>query len=695
MSRDERPSRALVLAPTGRDAGLITSMLGELAIDAVTCADVPRLAKHLRLGAGLAIVADEALTEVDLRPLVEFIRDQGDWSDLPIILLTRRGGIAAQNHDLQQFAETLGNVSFLERPFHPATLASLVKAAARSRQRQYEARARHEEIIERERQLQTALTAGHLGSWSLDVDSMELHTSEAAREHFGIRTLPLRYEDLIASIHPDDRARREGVLQHSLETGADYIDEYRNIRPDGSVHWIDVRARALTDIAGRVTRLTGVSSDITARKLSEIERDRLMQELAAERIALSNLTRSLEERVEERTAQLKAEIATREKAQLQLLQSQKMESVGQLTGGIAHDFNNLLMAVIGSLELLGKRLPSDAGLRRLVDGAMQGALRGASLTKRMLAFARQQELKTSAVDLSSLVIGMQELLQRSIGPQIDLRVQVRPGLPPAEIDANQLELAILNLAINARDAMPEGGRINVHVDEDTIGRQNEHRLKPGRYLFVRISDTGTGMDAETLSRAIEPFFSTKPSGKGTGLGLSMTHGLATQLGGALSLSSELGKGTVATIWLPLADTTAETAAAAVQPPEKTRALNILIVDDDPLVATSTVDMLEDLGHTVTEANSGKRALEILASNPAVEVMVTDQAMPGMTGVELVERVRSTRPGLPILLVTGYADLSTRKLPHLPRLSKPFQQAQLQAALELLVKQSSQRTLTGS
>ena len=686
MSAD-RSTRSLVFAPTGRDAALIVSMLGDLDVNADVCQSVGELAEQMRLGAGLVIIADEALRMVDLSPVSEFLRIQGSWSDLPVILLTHRGGTVSPDPELRQLAEILGNVSFLERPFHPATLASMVRAAGRNRQRQYEARARHEEIIERENELQTALRAGRLGSWTLEVGRMHLQVSDAARAHFGRRAGgAFTYEDLLHAIHPEDRETRVMALTRAIATGDDYLGEFRNIWPDGSVHWMDVRARALRDATGRVTRLVGVSSDITDRKNAEFERERLVRELAAERTLLSNFTRTLEERVEERTAQLRTETTMREQAQLQLLQSQKMESVGQLTGGIAHDFNNLLMAIMGSLEILRKRLPPDPGLRRLVDGAIQGATRGASLTQRMLAFARQQNLKTTAVDLGSLLVGMQELLHRSIGPHIDLRVQVKPDLQPAEVDAHQVELAILNLAINARDALPQGGSITIEVDQELVDEWTpcNERLKAGPYIRIRVTDTGTGMDAITLAKAIEPFFSTKPAGKGTGLGLSMTHGLAMQLGGAFGLSSQVGKGTVATLWFPCAITRVADVEATAPRQQASRTAKILLVDDDPLVAMSTVEMLEDLGHRVTEAHSGQRALELLDSGELIDLLVTDHAMPGMTGMELATIVHDKHPDLPVLLVTGFADLPPSTFHELPRLSKPYQQAQLQAAIAALL-----------
>jgi PAS domain S-box-containing protein len=657
---DAQSLRALVLAPCGRDAPLAVALLNEAGVAADICADLKSLAHELNEGAGLAIIADEAVQTADLRPLVGFLLAQPAWSDIPIILLTQRGGGPESSPAAVRLGEILGNVSFLERPFHPATLSSMARSAVRGRCRQYEARSRLDEICEREQQLQTALTAGRLGSWTLDVELMVFHASATSRAHFGVAgNNEFTYEDLRRVIYRDDLERMTQALQESLSSGADYVAECRNIRPDGSIHWVDVRARALRNAAGTVVHLAGVSSDITARKNSELERERLLGELAVERTALSQL-----------------------KAQEQLLQSQKMESVGQLTGGIAHDFNNLLMAVMGNLEILRKRVPDEAGTRRLIDGALLGAQRGASLTQRMLAFARQQDLKTTSADIGALVCGMRELLRRSLGPQIALHFHIDPGLPPAEVDAHQVELAVLNLAINARDAMPEGGVIDIRVDQRHL--DGEYGLRPGTYLRIQISDTGSGMDSATLAKAIEPFFSTKPLGKGTGLGLSMTHGLAVQLGGHLDLASEIGVGTVAAFWLPMASgpvAEVEPVAGASAP---IRAATILVVDDDPLIAMSTVDMLEDLGHIAIEANSGKRALEIIDAGQDIDLMMTDQAMPEMTGIQLAEIVRSKRPNLPVLLATGYADLPASRLANLPRLSKPYRQAQLQAEIEKLL-----------
>jgi len=313
---------------------------------------------------------------------------------------------------------------------------------------------------------------------------------------------------------------------------------------------------------------------------------------------------------------------------------------------------------------------------------MQGAERGASLTQRLLAFARQQDLRAVSVDLRSLIRDMTNLLERSLGPRVEVRLDIKGGLPPARIDPNQLELAILNLAINARDAMPDGGPIEIRVDEQRITK--DVVLTSGHYLRLSVIDTGTGMTPETLERAIEPFFSSKPLGKGTGLGLSMVHGLAVQLGGVLRLTSTVGKGTTATLLLPVATAAPEVEVPALLTQGVKRSAVILFVDDDPLIAMSTIEMLEDLGHHVIGANSGLHALDILRSEQPIDLMMTDHVMPGMTGVELAAATREVRPLLPILLATGYAELPDGAQLDLPRLAKPYHQDQLRERLDQML-----------
>ncbi|MBB3934229.1 PAS domain-containing hybrid sensor histidine kinase/response regulator [Aureimonas phyllosphaerae] len=373
-------------------------------------------------------------------------------------------------------------------------------------------------------------------------------------------------------------------------------------------------------------------------------------------------------------------------AQSALRQSQKLEAIGQLTGGVAHDFNNLLMAILGNLELLRKHLPADPRTARLIDGAVLGAQRGTALTQRLLAFARRQDLSVEPRDLSEIVNGMVDLLEQSIGSGIELAISHPAEAPIALVDANQMELAILNLAVNARDAMPNGGQLTLEIDHAA----GDGDLVPGDYVRVVMTDTGQGMDDETLKKATEPFFSTKGVGKGTGLGLSMIHGLASQLQGTLRLSSVVGEGTRAELWLPRASRdAAPIVVAAAEPiivePGELPPARILVVDDDMLVSMSTVDMLRDLGHDVLEAASGAEALEILAQDGPFDLMITDYAMPRMNGAELARAARGSYPRLPILLATGNAEMPADERLDLPRLGKPYNQSQLATQLHRLLR----------
>ncbi len=407
---------------------------------------------------------------------------------------------------------------------------------------------------------------------------------------------------------------------------------------------------------------------------------------------LENMNAELERRVDERTAELaqtnaeleqRVEERTREReaALAQVHEMQKLESLGQLTGGLAHDFNNLLMAILGNLDLLAKKLPGEPPLKRLVDAAIRSAERGAALTKRMLAFARRQELAPEAVDVVRLIKSMAEMLQRSIGPAIDITMEFADRLALIRVDPNQLELALLNLALNARDAMPQGGRLTFAAERRKL-EAHAHGIKPGDYVCISVTDTGIGMDEVTLKRAAEPFFTTKEVGKGTGLGLSMVYGLAAQSEGGTWLSSQPGAGTTVELWLPVVETDAagQSLAAAQSAAAGAPPCNILIVDDDPMVAATTAAMLEDLGHSVLVASSGALAMTLIHSDSRIDLVITDHAMPGMTGVELSKHIRQAEPNMPIILATGYADLLAGDDPGLPRLSKPYRRNELETML---------------
>jgi len=382
-------------------------------------------------------------------------------------------------------------------------------------------------------------------------------------------------------------------------------------------------------------------------------------------------------------ASLKREIEDHRATAANLHQALKMEALGQLTGGIAHDFNNLLMAVSGSLALLRPRLPEDDSKSlRLLNNAVAGANRGAALTQRLLAFSRRQDLQPEAVDLASLLDGIAELLRRSAGPAHSIVMQVSDGLPPALADPAQLELAVLNLVLNARDAMPDRGDILITARLEPVEEPGTG-LGPGDYLVLAVIDRGTGMDPETLARATEPFFTTKGIGKGTGLGLSMVDGLAAQSNGRLILRSRKGEGTVAELWLRRADPAEQTSDATAAPPapKPKRRLSVLLVDDDPLVLASTAGMLEELGHAVVEAAGARPALERVRAGLPVDLVVTDYGMPGMSGADLAEELRRLRPGLPVILATGYGELPAATPADVTSLRKPFGQDVLGAAIE--------------
>ncbi|QJX08934.1 MULTISPECIES: hybrid sensor histidine kinase/response regulator [Rhizobium] len=474
---------------------------------------------------------------------------------------------------------------------------------------------------------------GNVSSWNFGAERIKgYRPQEIIGRHFSTFYTP---EDREAGL-PETAlgiARAEGRFER----------EGWRVRKDGTRFWASIVIDAIHDEEGDVLGFAKITRDITEKMETQ---------------------RALEQAREE------------------LFQSQKMEAIGQLTGGIAHDFNNLLMAVLGSLEILKKRMPQDLSLTSLVDNAMQGAQRGAALTQRMLAFSRRQELHMEPIDVSGLVRGMMDMLSRSLGPLTVIETSFPVRLPTILTDPNQLEMAILNLVVNARDAMPSGGRIVLRASEESVP-SGKSPLPPARYVRIAVIDEGEGMDAKTVEQAITPFFTTKGVGKGTGLGLSMVQGLATQSGGRLILKSSLGEGTTAELWFPIVIAEQVTATAADLPQREENAprqLRIVAVDDDGLVLMNTTLMLEDLGHTVFEAMAGPEALDILREQ-RVDLVICDHAMPRMTGAQLAEAIRKEWPEIPIILATGYAEIPEGAgIANLPRLGKPFSQAQLAEAI---------------
>ena len=542
--------RVLILAPLGRDSVIAETILREAGLPVRICDDLPRLLGDLEAGVGLAVIAEEALQNASYPLLVRWIEQQPPWSDLPVVLIAHRGGGVERNPVARRVAAALGNVIFLERPFHPTTLVSVVQTALRGRRRQYEARERIETIR------------------------------------------------------------------------------------------------------------------------------------AAETL--------LERRVEERTAelasanrQLAGQIAERERVEGVLRQTQRLEAVGQLTSGVAHDFNNLLTVVLGNVHQI-QRKPDHPNTSQRLQMIAQAAERGAQLTAQMLAFSRRQRLEPCAVDLNDTVLSMRDLLQSTMGGSVRIETELQPDLWPAMIDPTQIELVILNLAINARDAMEVGGTVTVETANVTLGPPARAEEAPaGSYVMVAVSDNGPGMTPDILTKVFEPFFTTKEVGKGSGLGLSQVFGLAKQSGGGVRIDSAPGQGASVKVFLPRASEAPKAPAACerslAQPSGKD--FKVLVVDDDSAVREVTAAILHDLGYGVVEAGSGGAALDMLDRESEIDLMLVDFAMPGMNGAEVAREVQARRPGLPVVFVTGYAD--TDRLAGVAGngiVRKPFVQADLAAKL---------------
>jgi signal transduction histidine kinase len=514
--------RTLICAPRGRDAVVAKGILRDARLDSVICLDPAELFQKIKCGADLAIITEEAIRSFDARDLGNWVASQPPWSDFPFILLTEHGGGLERNPAAARLTELLGNVTFLERPFHPTTLVSVVQTGLRGRRRQYE-------------------------------------------------------------------------CQHLAE-----------------------------ELESRVVERT--------------------TELAAA------------------NRQLLSQIQERERVESTLRQMQRLEAVGQLTSGVAHDFNNLLTVVLGNIGFLEKGLVAagvNGKLAQRLDYMRAAAERGAKLTDQLLSFSRRQRLEPRSLDLNESVAGMRDLLHSTLGGSVHIETKLHRGLWAALADPTQLELAVLNLAINARDAMQVGGTLKVETENVTLGPALYPEEPPeGDYVGVCVSDTGTGMTEEVRARVFEPFFTTKEAGKGSGLGLSQVLGFAKQSGGGVRIVSRIGEGTSVHIYLPRAEggrIKEKLGSAEVSTPHTFSGARILLIDDDNAVREITREMLNELGYLVFEVGSGGAALDFLEKEPNIHLMIADFAMPGMNGAELARQTQANRRNLPILFVTGYAD----------------------------------------
>lgn len=542
--------------------------------------------------------------------------------------------------------------------------------------RQAEDALRKSEALAREnvQRVQLAMAAGAIiGTWSWDVPANRFTVDEGFAAAFGfdpaLGRSGLSLEQVVATVHPDDQAGLAEAINAALARGGPYAHQYRTRRADGKYYWLEANGRVDLSPDGTALSFPGVLLDIEGRRSLEAERDRAIA-------ALRTLTDTLEHRVEERTAALlQAEEALR--------QSQKMEAVGQLTGGLAHDFNNILAGISGSLDLMKTRLAQGrlSDIDRYLTGAQSAVKRAAGLTQRLLAFSRRQTLDPKPSDINRVVADMHDLISRSVGPGIAIETVAADGLWTAFVDVGQLENALLNLCINARDAMPDGGRLTIETGNRWLDERaaKERGVPPGQYLSLCVSDTGTGMPPDVVERAFDPFFTTKPIGQGTGLGLSMVYGFAGQSGGAARIYSEVGKGTMICIYLPrhLGDgVEADLVTELERPAPAAGQSTILVVDDEPLVRMVAVEILEELGHSVLEADDGPSALRVLIARPDIDLLITDVGLPnGMNGRQLADAVRVQRPELNVLFITGYAENAVLNHGHLERgmqvITKPF------------------------
>ena len=556
--------RVMILAPIGRDGSASGDLLRKGGLTAHVVDDLTGLLAGLKLGAGAAFVAEEALFNEDLTALQHWIAEQPPWSDFPFVVLTSHLDNPRTNIWRQTLASRLQNVSMLERPLQAITLTSAMRVALRARRRQYEVKA----LIE---------------------------AQEQAAEH--------------------------------------------------------------------------------------------LEALVAER------TQELEKANED----LKRQMTERERVEASLRQSQKMESVGQLTGGLAHDFNNLLTGISGSLELTKARLSQRKvdSVDRYIVAAQEAVKRAAALTHRLLAFSRRQALEPKPTNVNRLVTGMEELIRRTVGPAIHIEVVGAAGLWTTLVDPNQLENALLNLCLNARDAMPQGGRLTIETANRWLDERaaRDFDIAPGQYISLCVSDNGTGMAPDVVAHAFDPFFTTKPLGQGTGLGLSMIYGFARQSGGQIRIYSEVGKGTTMCLYLPRHDED-PTFYDAVNVPEASESPGdgevVLVIDDEPSIRMLISDVLSDTGYSVLEASDGPAGLRVLQSAARIDLLITDVGLPGgMNGRQVADAARALRPELRVLFITGYAENALAGNGQLEKgmhvLAKPFEVERLATKIRELVK----------
>ena len=920
MKRSTRSERALIVAPRGRDAAVAASILGEANLEAVPCASIPDLLRQLDAGAAFVITTEEAIAMSDLGPLAAWLGNQEEWSDLPFVLLTNSGGGLERNPSAKRYLDVLGNVTFLERPFHPTTLVSLARSALRGRLKQYEARARLAELAEGEarfrnmadhapvmtwvtdptgactylnrrwyeftgqtpeqaegfgwleavhpedrgwsgeaflaanvkrdsfrleyrlrrhdgsyrwaidaasprfgqsgeflgyvgsvfdiaerremeerlrvgeERLRLATEAAAVGTWDFDPVTGKLSWDDRCKALFGLSVYAsVDYEIFLAGLHPEDRTASDAAVKQALAPGGtgDFSIEYRTIGfEDGIERWIAARGRAFFDGSGRsARRFLGTVIDITSAKRANEILECRVEEALAQRKLLANIVegtdafvqvadldfrwlainraaaeefarifgirpsvgQSMLDALESYPEQQKAaralwsralageeftevrefyelgrpnrhyemkfnvlrdqdgrrigayqfvhDVTQRVEEQLRLTQAeealrqaQKMEAVGQLTGGVAHDFNNLLTIIKSSTDLLRRPDITEERQRRYVDAISDTVDRASRLTGQLLAFARRQSLKPEIFDVADRILLITEMLRTIVGSRIQIVSKTSEDLCLVMADVNQFETALVNLAVNARDAMSGAGTITVHVHTAArIPPIRNHQAKDGKFVCIALTDTGSGIAADKLSHIFEPFYTTKEVGKGTGLGLSQVFGFVKQSGGEVSVASEVGRGSTFTLYLPQVDHYRAVDSEARPSPasdveESGRGRRVLVVEDNIEVGRFSTQILRDLGYEPTLAVKADDALKLLTEVKDFDAVFSDVVMPGMSGLELGQEIRRRHPGLPVVLTSGYSHVLAEEGRHgFELLKKPYAAGDLSRILRRVIR----------
>ncbi len=665
MRVDDEERRLVLLADDNADLrDYISRLLADHGYDVEAVADGEAALAALRRRRPDILITDVMMPRLDGFGLLRALRDDAALRDLPIIMLSARAGDEAKIEGLDAGAD-----DYLTKPFSARELLARVAAniaMARLRREAAEAVSASEAIArEQSERIQLALDSGAiLGTWAWDVRNDVVSGDELFVRTFGLQPSPSGWplDAVVKSIHEDDRANVQDEIVAALQRGGTYRCEFRVRGQGGVFRWIEANGRVDLGVDHLPVRFPGVLIDIDHRRAVETE--------------LRELNQQLEDRVQ-------LAIAQREQVEEALRQSQKMEAVGQLTGGIAHDFNNLLTGISGSLQMLETRISQGRldAVPRYIDAAQGATRRAAALTQRLLAFSRRQTLDPKPTNLNRLISDMEELVKRTSGPNINVEVVGAVGLWPVLIDQNQLENALLNLCINARDAMPDGGRLTIETANRWLDEKTsiERDLSPGQYVSLSVTDTGTGMSKETIGRIFEPFFTTKPLGQGTGLGLSMIYGFVRQSNGQIRVYSEEGHGTTMVLYLPrhLGDAAEDDGAAKnAANLESGFGETVLVVDDEPTVRLLMMDLLQDTGYRVLEAADGPAALKILQSDHRIDLLVSDVGLPGgMNGRQVADAGRVLRPELKVLFITGYAENAVVGNGHLEPgmqvITKPF------------------------